>query len=260
MSPVHGRVMDANARGIRNLENYRYGAAMKNFEQALRLSRSIDDRDGALLAMLNLVRTHRAAGQTVEAETILSDAMALARPADPIYADLAFERAKLLLASGDGAAALGWVEVVLRDTGVSDSLVVGAHNLKALSLMDTDRVREAGQEATLALQAARRAGYRAGEADGLRVQGDIEKKAGNWERAAARCGEALEIDRELGRARSVGYDLICLGEAAEAAGRVHEARGYYRRADLVVQNSGSMPRLREIVNAGLDRLRVSGDR
>lgn len=262
LSPVHERIMEANKRGLKNLENYRYQASINNFEMALRLSRSIDDREGALLAMLNLVRAYRAKGLTEKAELMLSEALTLVVPDDRLYADLTFERAKVLLASGDSDEATKWLDVVLNVPGIPNFLVAGAHNLKALSLMHSNRVKEAREEVSLALQAARRTGLpsRAAEADSLRVEGDIEKSAGNWEAAEARCGEALEIDRDMGRVRSVGYDLLCLGEAAEGAGRVDEALGYYRRAEMVVESAGELPRLRNMVNSGMERLESEGEK
>jgi tetratricopeptide (TPR) repeat protein len=92
-----------------------------------------------------------------------------------------------------------------------------------LAYLGSGQTGQAASQFGLALDVARQAGYRIGEASALEHLGLIRLRTGEPEPAAGYFRDALVIYRELGRSRGVMIMTRCLGEASRDAGRHDEA-------------------------------------
>lgn|GEM_PF-5379790 len=229
-SAMHKAAIEKNKDGATLLERRKFDAAMNSFRAALRMSRSIDDRDGMANALINMTRTCRAMPKCAETPSLLAEAERVVSPGTALHRETLFERARLALSSGQYALGLATADRLL-DAAVDDKAMRGrATNVKALLLFasgDTDGARTA---ANAALSVNREIGVRSEEANSLRVLGDIERSVSNWQAAAAHCAAALEADRRLGASRYVVLDLVCLGECAAASGDSNAAADFNKRA------------------------------
>jgi DNA-binding SARP family transcriptional activator/tetratricopeptide (TPR) repeat protein len=109
------------------------------------------------------------------------------------------------------------------------------------------------EQMTLALEAARRAGWRHGQSAALHGLGGIDTLIGQARRAADHFAEALAIGRDLGWpaavARSVamlGATRIELGELTAAAEHFSEALTLYREVGSTVGEAGTLDNLGHI--------------
>lgn len=229
-SAVHKVAIEKNKDGAMLLERKKYDAAMNSFRAALRLSRSIDDRDGMANALLNMTRTCRATPKCVETPSLLAEAESVVSPGTALHRETLFERARLALSSGEYALGLATADRLLY-AAVDDKAMRGrAMNVKALLLFASGDAAGARTATNAALLLNRETGVRSEEANSLRVLGDIERFARNWPAAAAHCAAALEADRKLGASRYVVLDLVCLGECAAASGDSKAAADFNKRA------------------------------
>jgi tetratricopeptide (TPR) repeat protein len=92
-----------------------------------------------------------------------------------------------------------------------------------LAYLGSGQTEQAAVQFGLALDVARQAGYRLGEASALEHLGLICLRKGEPEPAAGYFRDALAIYRALGRSRGVMLMTRCLGEASRDAGRYGEA-------------------------------------
>ncbi|MBI5141496.1 MAG: hypothetical protein HZA20_04785 [Nitrospirae bacterium] len=237
-SAVHKAAIEKNRDGAMLLERRKYDAAMNSFRAALRLSRSIDDRDGMANALLNMTRTCRATPKCAETPSLLAEAESVVSPGTPLYRETLFERARLALSSGEYALGLATANRLL-DASADDKAMRGrAMNLKALLLFASGDTALARTSANAALLLNRETEIRSEEANSLRILGDIERSARNWSAAAAHCNAALEADRKLGASRYVALDLVCLGECAAATGDSKAAADFSKRAADAAEAAG----------------------
>ncbi len=167
------RGLAAEARGDRD-------GAIAAFGEALKVNRSIEDTDGAAVALINLARVHRLKSELPPAKERIDDALRIAPPGSPLFPEAAFEKAKIGLAAGDLAAAREWAEKAVRaDTGPSRGRML---NLLARVDFLEGRMNEARSGAGTALEANRGSGARGEEANSLRLLGDVAAAGGDRNR------------------------------------------------------------------------------
>jgi tetratricopeptide (TPR) repeat protein len=239
------RGLAAEARGDRD-------GAIAAFGEALKVNRSIEDTDGAAVALINLARVHRLKGELPPAKEQIDDALLLVPPGSPLFPEAAFEKAKVALASGDLPAAREWAEKAVR----ADAGPARGRMLNLLARVDflEGRMNEARSGAGTALEANRGSGARGEEANSLRLLGDVAAAGGERKGAEALYLEALAIDKEIAESRKIAADLRALGAAAAARGETERALVFYGRAAEVSRN-GDDPKGAEAALLEISRLR-----
>ncbi len=91
---------------------------------------------------------------------------------------------------------------------------------------------------TLALEAARRSGDRAGQAAALNHLGWVDRQQGRWSEAEAAHHEGLALWRALGDPRGEGNTLKHLGRMLQLRGRLDESAAVCRQALDLLQAAG----------------------
>ncbi len=226
------RGLAAEARGDRE-------GALAAFGEALKLNRSIEDDGGTGVALINLARAHRLNGNLPVAREKIDAAGLLLSPDSPLFPEMAFEKAKIGLASGELPTAKGWAEKAVRaEKGDSAGRM---QNLLSRLLFLEGKGDEARAQAEGALAANRKSGARGEEANSLRLLGDIAAASGDRAKAGDLYTAALAIDKDIARSRKIAADLLALGAVAAAGGETGKALAFYARS-FDVSINGDDPR------------------
>lgn len=232
------QAINHNQRGIRLETEGDHGRALEEFDAALRLNAAIDNRDGAMVALVNSARVHRLRGNPDEARAHIDRAIKMASPDSEIYAEASFEKALISLASGNPDEALKWARAALdADKGENRG---GRLNLLARITFQRGNVEEARQTADEALKFNSEHGRRAEEANSHRLLGDIHSALKRPQEAIGYYSKALTIDKELGKSARIAADLRGLAGQSVAAGDTGQGERYWRRAFEVSANGGDL--------------------
>ncbi len=231
--PVQSRIADANARAAALVRTGDDTGAARQYEEALRLARSVEDADAIAAGAINLSIMYQRLGRDAAAREVLSvvlDEKDLAFPERRrIQAEL--RRAILGLASRDTGSATAWVERArARCERMACELAAAILNVQALVALDVERPEEGARLAREAGEAARTRGDRAEAANALRTIGRARLALGDPVGAIQSLEEALALDRELADPRKILVDLVELGKANLARGNREAARAYFQRA------------------------------
>lgn len=239
-SAVRGRhaahqlaLAEAAAAGLRGPEAGRWLARLDQDHDNLRsaLSWFLQQRDGRMAVRLAgaLWRFWAQRGDLSDGRAWLRDALDLA-DADTLPASTMVRALVgagwLSIAQGDHAEASTRCShaVALAQARGGPSDVVASLNAQALLAREQDRYDDAERSHRQALDIARDAGDRAGEADALIGLAYAAMFTGNPVRSADLTEQSLAVARELGDPQLLGQGLLLKGWLTSNAGRHEEAR------------------------------------
>lgn len=253
---VQSRIAEANARAAVLVRAGDDAGAARQYEEALRLARSIEDADAIAAGAINLSIVYQWLGRDAAARGILSvvlDDKSLAFPGRRrMQAEL--RRAILDLAARDAEGAAAWAQRAReRCERLECDLAAAILNVQAQIALDAGRPEEGARLAQGAGEAARTRGDRAEAANALRTAGRARLALGDPAGAIQPLEEALALDRELADPRKILVDLVELGQASLAKGDRDAARAYFERA-LVVGRAARDARSVEDIGARLRSL------
>lgn len=200
--PLHARALVP--LGHAELLNGSPDHARECYEEALFISRELDDGRRVCNALGQLARLDFRQGRMADASRRCLDALALAR------------------AAGDRRA----------EAFILVSLARIHHR--------QGRVEEAEGVLGEALAVHREVGNRAGEAVALGVLGSLHAQQGRREKAHGCAMQALSIHRELGSRAGEALVLGNLGSILRDRGLYEEARGYFRQALAIQREIGNI--------------------
>lgn len=248
ISPVRAQALEHNRRGVEAEGRGDRERAVAEFAEALRLQGSIENTDGMVVALVNLARTRRLAGDLNAARESVERALALLPEKSDLAAEVHFEKAKVLQAFGDLAGATAWAlssEAAEQGDGKGRRL-----NLVALLMLRQGMPEKARETLERALAANRSAGMQSEEANSLRLFGEVALSQGDLAKARESYQGALHLDKELGLSARIAADLSGLGEVAARKGEHAAAVDWYRRSLEVSRSGMDLAR----AAAALDRL------
>lgn len=202
--------------------------ALAEFAAARRISTSVEDFDGAALALINSARVARFANRSTQARLFLDDAFPLVGPESPLYGEFSFEKAKLALSTGNLPQAKVWAERAV--SAEKGDLLKGRLNLLARIAFLGDRYPDAESAAQKALEMA---GEPEESANSSRILGDVYLATGRAALARTLYLQALAADQRLGKSTKIVADLAGLARVAHMAKEPQEELGYRRRAAQV---------------------------
>lgn len=259
LASLQSEVFTANRKADSRFHQGDWVGAAGQYQEALRIARSIEDVDGIAVNAINASIALQRLGKHAEARASLS---ALLEPsglrfAEASLAQAALRRAVLDFDQGDPAGAAAWLEKAKTWCGRQGcALEAAIHNLDGLLALGSGRSDAAAASASAALTASSGAADRVEAANALRLRGMVAIRAGESGGALKALGEALAIDRELALPRKIFLDLFHLGRASESGGSLAAALAYYGRALAVSEADGD-------ARAGLEarkRIRLLGER
>lgn len=214
--------------------------ALERFREALRIDRSIDNRGGEMLDLINLGRVYTSLGRYAEATDFLNGAIALGVKARDYAllsdAHAAFAKAEYL--AGHGGTALDYIEDALQiDEGIG--LRSGSKlNLKGLIYIDAGRHAEAAVIINEALEISSSLGDALEAANSYRALGDLNSSRGLSVDALGFYERAYKIDHPLGDSQKIATDLSRMADLHLALGERTKAAFLFERSYVISFNSG----------------------
>jgi len=228
-------VVEANRRADAYLRGGDLEGAARQYREALRVARSVEDPEGIAANAINLSIVYQRLGRPEDARASLAPLLErspLAFSSDRL-AQAALRRSLLDLEEGRTADASAWLERAAAYCGRSCSVSPAIQNVRGQLALEAGRPDQAAAAARTALAASRAAGDRAETANALRLLGGVALKSGDAAGAIGNLGEALAIDKEMAAPRKIYLDLVGLGRASALKGDRGAARSYYERARAV---------------------------
>jgi tetratricopeptide (TPR) repeat protein len=227
--------MEANRRADAYLRGGDLEGAARQYREALRVARSVEDAEAIAANAINLSIVYQRLGRNDEARAALAPLLersALAFSSERL-AQAALRRAVLDMEDKRAADAAQWLERATGHCGRGCAVSPAIQNVRGQLALDAGRLDQASAAARTALGASRAAGDRAETANALRLLGTVALRSGDAASAAGYLGEALVIDKDLAVPRKIYLDLIALGRASASRGDRGAARGYFERARAV---------------------------
>ncbi len=225
-----------NQRGIKAEAKGESRQALEEFSEALRISSSIENSEGIIVALVNSSRVHRHNGDAKAALAMISRAITRVTPQSPLYPEVAFEMAQVKLLSGELGKASEWASnAVGAENGSKRGMMI---NLLARILYLRGNLAEAELKARAALLLNSENGVRGEEANSLRTLGDVQAAGKHRAEAAESYNRALDIDKALGKSRKIAADLRALAVLSLSQNDPDLALAFYRRAFAVSSTGG----------------------
>lgn len=239
-SYIEQKGFEANSYAAEAIKSGDYKKAIEKYKEALRIDRSIDNRQGELADLINLGRAYVQTGNHKDAFLYLTEAVKLGidlkeeKGLSEAYASMA----KADYLAGDSASA---AEHIDESIAIDDKFGYksGAKlNLRSLIYFDTGKQKEALAFAKQALEINK--GNRNGPetANSYRVLAEINKSEGKAEEAIEFYRSAYDIDREMGDPRKVVLDLENMAELNSRISRLKDAVFLFERSYIVSVNNG----------------------
>lgn len=228
-------VIEANRRADVYLRSGDLEGAARQYREAVRVARSVEDAEGIATNAINLSIVYQRLGRPEDARASLAIVLEGGRLgfSGERMAQAALRRSVLDLEERRFAGAGEWLERAAAYCGRGCSVSAAIQNVRGQLALEAGRPDQAAASARAALGASRASGDRAETANALRLLGATAIRAGDAGAAIGYLGEALAIDRELAAPRKIYLDLIALGRANALRGDRAAARSFYERASAV---------------------------
>jgi tetratricopeptide (TPR) repeat protein len=228
-------MIEANRRADAYLRGGDLEGAARQYREAVRVARSVEDAEGIATNAINLSIVYQRLGRPDEARASLAlvlERSQLAFSPDRL-AQAALRRSVLDMEDKRAAEAGEWLERAGGYCARGCSVSAAIQNVRGQLALEAGRPEQATAAARSALGASRAAGDRAETANALRLLGAIALRGGDAAAANGHLAEALAIDKELAVPRKIYLDLIALGRASALKGDRGAASSYYERARAV---------------------------
>lgn len=228
-------VLEANRKADVYLRGGDLEGAARQYREAIRLARSVEDAEGIAANAINLSIVYQRLGRPEDARASLAVLLERGRLGFSAerMAQAALRRSVLDMEERRLASAGEWLERAAAYCGRGCSVAAAIQNVRGQLALEAGRPDQAAASARAALGASRASGDRAETANSLRLLGAAATRAGDAGAAIGYLGEALAIDRELAAPRKIYLDLIALGRANALRGDRAAARSFYERASAV---------------------------
>ena len=233
-------MIEANRRADAYLRGGDLEGAARQYREAVRVARSVEDPEGIAANAINLSIVYQRLGRPDDARASLAlvlERSQLAFSADRL-AQAALRRSVLDMEDKRTAEAGQWLERASGYCARGCSVSAAIQNVRGQLALEAGRPDQAAAAARSALATSRAAGDRAETANALRLLGGIALRGGDAAAANGYLAEALAIDKELAMPRKIYLDLIALGRASAHKGDRGAARSYYERARAVSEADG----------------------
>ncbi|MBI5886446.1 MAG: tetratricopeptide repeat protein [Deltaproteobacteria bacterium] len=240
-SPIHIKGDEMKAAGVDAYGIGDYAGARSAFAEALRLDRSVDNREGELLDLINLARVAVVTGGYIEARAWLADAVPLAQllKDDKNLSEAYATLAKADYLTGNHDAAWTHIEAALaidQRLGVKSG---GRLNLKAAILVASGKTAAAKSVLVDALRLNAGALDAPETANSYRALAEADIREGSDAPALDYYQRAYETSREAGDNSRLAADLVSISALQMKIGRTEDALFSLNRLYAVASASGT---------------------
>lgn len=239
-SPIQAKGVELQASGVDAFASGDYARADRLLRDALRLDRSIDNRQAELLDLINIARVSIVRGDYDGARGWLVDAVFLATALkdDELLSESYATLAKADYMSGDVEAALKGIDTALSLDAQSGKKDGAKLNLKAAALIVVGRTAEADAVLKDALKLNIDAGDVLETANSYRATAEANMRSGSDEAALGYFQRAYDADRVAGNSNKLAHDLKAIFIIHEKLNRKTDAMLSLNRLYAVASASG----------------------
>ncbi len=244
-------------RGLRAQQKGDSQLAEKHLVESLRISSSIEDNPGKIIAFVNLARLNRLIGKPEAATTYIDQALQLAHNLPGLMMETTYEKAMIALAQNRCEEALKWAMHSLSSESVESkgrrlNLIARIHRASGNSI-------EAFSFALKALEDNRNNGQADEESNSLRLLGLLERESGRFIEAGKFLQIALDIDKRLGKSAKIALDLEEFAALYGDQGDLNGTLEYLERAYSVHVSGTRLQRAASIQYKMADIFRRTGN-
>lgn len=229
--------------------------------ESLRINRSMDNRKGELMGLINTGRLLVNIGDYERARVYLRDAvnLALSQNDRESLSEAYATEAKADLLSGSISSAMDNIEEALSIDGSLGRPSGEKMNLKGMILLREEMLKEAASTFEEALKANRSEGNTLEAANSMRALGDIKKRERRASEALDLYRGAYEIDKDAGDSGKIALDLLSMADIYFEKGDFKESAFLYERSYVVSLNAGDRRRAIKSLDRVIESYRALGD-
>jgi len=217
-------------RGLRAQSKGELQQAEKFLADSLKISSSIEDNPGRVIALINLARLERLNNRYESADIRVNQALTLAKGTSSLMSEAAYEKGLIELAQNRFAEAITWADKSLSLSPGSGESKGRVLNLLARIHRATGNRDKARAAALMAREENHRSGELAEEANSLRLLGSLEREEKKYTEAGKLLLESLEIDKKIGESHKIALDLEELAALSGDKGEIDMMADYLERA------------------------------
>lgn len=240
LPPAQEEAANLNQRGIELVEKGDISRALAEFQGALKLNRTIDNRKGVAIALLNIGRVYLESERYADARGVLEEAVSVPESIGDkqLMAEGYATTGKYHYATGNDLKAVEFLERAIELDRKEDHKTIGGRlNVLGLVYLRNGKVKEAEGIFKEALLNNMDSGNRIEIANSYRGMGDTLEAKGLLKEAEDQFQKALSSDKLTRNSRKIAIDLARLGNFS-LKGKYHkEALDYFMRAYDVNLNS-----------------------
>lgn len=215
--------------------------AIEQYDQAMRLSRSIEDPEGIAANLINMAVILKDSGQQQRAVAKLDEVIKsqlIAYPSE-LIAEAAYIKAKIYLEySSDRNGAAVWAQRAREECAKRGCKAEGRiFNLSARIAYWQGQYTEAIDWAQKGQSSSRGAGSGIEAANSIRIMADARLALKEFESALGLFEQALESDKGQGHSKKIMRDLMGVGYCLEGLKQNDKALTFFRRAIVIASYS-----------------------
>ncbi len=241
LSDAHLTAVKFNQRAESSLKNGDYENALRLYNEALKINRSIENIDGTAINIVNLTAVYRKLSDGENAHKCLDEILNPSPVAyNPLHlSEASFLKAMLYMDEGEYDKALQWADRSLTFCQSSQCSDIGKiYNLKGRIYFEKGDVVSAISYGNKGLESNKEDRHKNEKANSLRLIADAKAMRSEYEDARKSYEDALSIDKTLGLSRKIAMDLIGIGKTFLKEGKTNDALGYFKRALSVSESAG----------------------
>ncbi len=262
LSKVERRVGGLHRRSVKALERNDYRMALAYMRESLRLHRSVDDRHGEALDLINIGRVSLKIGRYGDAENMFEEALRLAVTLNDTVkiSEATASLGKLRILQHDYGEAIDRLTSAVKMDKDERYAGLGTHlNLLGIAYRHSERYEDSKRTFKEAMEVNERSGKKEELANSYRNLANLLFEHGELKEAERRYREALDIDSRLERGEKIAEDLLGLYEVYYASEDIESAEDSLKRAYKVHLNGGFYRRALRDIDKLISLYKTKGD-
>ncbi|MEW6740640.1 MAG: tetratricopeptide repeat protein [Nitrospirota bacterium] len=250
LSDAHLSAVKLNQRAESSFKNSDYENALRLYNEAIKINRSIENIDGIAINIINIAATYRKLGDKDNAHKQINEILNASPIAyNPIHlSEAAFLKAMLYFDEKNYDKTLEWTDKSLTFCQSSQCSDIGkVYNLKGRAYLEKGDVASAISYGNKGLESNKEDGHKTERANSLRLIANAKLMKGEYEDARKFYEDALSIDKKLEAGRKIAMDLMGIGNTFFKQKMCGDAVKYYQRALSVIEGLGDVQGAKEAV-------------
>jgi tetratricopeptide (TPR) repeat protein len=251
LSDAHLSAVKLNQRAESSFKNSDYENALRLYNEAIKINRSIENIDGIAINIINMAATYRKLGDKDNAHKQIDEILNASPIAyNPLHlSEAAFLKAMLYFDEKNYDKALEWTDKSLTFCQSSQCSDIGkVYNLKGRAYLEKGDVASAISYGNKGLESNKEDGHKTERANSLRLIANAKLMKGEYEDARKFYEDALSIDKTLGLSRKIAQDLMGMGNTYFKQGNKNSALDYFKRALSVSESAGDKEEIAKTKN------------